>query len=396
MNVGEYFRDRSPVLLLNAAALLVLSVFLLLTGNTGTVVFLIAVVWISVAAVWLLAGYSFRSRYFRELMSVLDGLDRRYLISEVMRPAPGSEDRLYWEILRKSNRSVIEKIRELEDSQQEYKEYIESWIHEVKTPIAAIRLICENHREEYTGRIQSELDEIENEVEKVLYYVRMEQVYRDYLIHPVNLREIVLSAISGQKRHFIQCGMQIGLDMENFTVSTDEKWVEFILKQIFSNSMEYRRPEGARLRIYMASGRQQKSLILEDNGPGIPREDRRRIFEKCITGKNRRKYNGRATGMGLYLCRRLCEKLGIGISCESEEGAYTRMILTFPDSDHNRIGDDSADGRSENGTENSVKNSAKNSTKSTAEREEKAASRKKTPENAAERTEQSCENERLP
>ena len=233
MNLGEYLRDRAPVLLLNAAALLVLSVFLLLTGNTETAVFLIVFVWISVAAVWFLTDWFFRRRYFRELMSVLNDLDRRYLISEVMKPSRRTEDRLYWEILRKSNRSVIEKIRELEDGQREYKEYIEGWIHEVKTPVAAIRLICENHREEYTGRIQYELDELENEVEKVLYYVRMEQVYRDYLIRPVNLREIVLSAISGQKRRLIQCGMQIGLDMEDIVVSTDEKWMEFILKQIF-------------------------------------------------------------------------------------------------------------------------------------------------------------------
>ncbi len=171
MNLGEYLRDRAPVLLLNAAALLVLSVFLLLTGNTETAVFLIVFVWISVAAVWFLTDWFFRRRYFRELMSVLNDLDRKYLISEVTKPSRRTEDRLYWEILRKSNRSVIEKIRELEDGQREYKEYIEGWIHEVKTPVAAIRLICENHREEYTGRIQYELDELENEVEKVLYYV---------------------------------------------------------------------------------------------------------------------------------------------------------------------------------------------------------------------------------
>ena len=384
MNLGEYLRDRAPVLLLNAAALLVLSVFLLLTGNTETAVFLIVFVWISVAAVWFLTDWFFRRRYFRELMSVLNDLDRRYLISEVMKPSRRTEDRLYWEILRKSNRSVIEKIRELEDGQREYKEYIEGWIHEVKTPVAAIRLICENHREEYTGRIQSELDELENEVEKVLYYVRMEQVYRDYLIRPVNLREIVLSAISGQKRRFIQCGMQIGLDMEDIVVSTDEKWMEFILKQIFSNSMEYRRPEGARLRIYVRNGQQQKFLILEDNGPGIPPEDRDRIFEKGFTGKNGRKYNNRATGMGLYLCSRLCEKLGIGISCESEQGVCTRMILIFPDSDHNRIGGNRTGGRAENGE------------KKSAERGETAAARKRTPENVSECAEQSCENERLP
>ena len=88
MNLGEYLRDRAPVLLLNAAALLVLSVFLLLTGNTETAVFLIVFVWISVAAVWFLTDWFFRRRYFRELMSVLNDLDRRYLISEVIEAVP--------------------------------------------------------------------------------------------------------------------------------------------------------------------------------------------------------------------------------------------------------------------------------------------------------------------
>lgn len=337
MGFWDYCKDKAPVLLLNVAALMTLSVFLLLLKNTQTAVFLIAAVWIFVLGVYLLVEYYFRRKYFQELTEVLEELEQKYLIAEVMKPAHSLEDKLYWEILRKSNKSVIEKIHELEDSQKEYKEYLESWIHEIKTPITAAHLICENHKDEHTKRILLELDEIENDVEKILYFVRMEQVYRDYLIHPVNLREVVLSAIRAQKRRFIQCGLQIDLDMEETLVSTDEKWVEFILKQIFSNSMKYRKTENASLRIYTEKGEKQKSLILEDNGCGISEEDIERIFEKGFTGKNGRMENSHATGMGLYFCKRLCEKLGIGIFCESEPGIYTRMILIFPDSDYNRI-----------------------------------------------------------
>ena len=116
--------------------------------------------------------------------------------------------------------------------------------------------------------------------------------------------------------------------MEDIVVSTDEKWMEFILKQIFSNSMEYRRPEGARLRIYVRNGQQQKFLILEDNGPGIPPEDRDRIFEKGFTG-----YNGRvdkkASGLGLYLCARILKYLGHPISMESSQGKGTTVKIDF-------------------------------------------------------------------
>jgi len=337
MKFGDYCKSKAPALLINTAALLILSVFLFLLKNTGTVIFLIVIVWVLVLGVSLLTEYFSRRKYFRELTTVLEELPQRYLIAEVMKPGYRLEDKLYWEILRKSNKSVIEEIHRLDNNQKEYKEYIESWIHEVKMPITAVRLLCENHKEDFTKNILSELDKIENEVEKVLYYIRMEQVYQDYLIHPVNLREIVLSAIRAEKRHFIQCGIQIDLELPDTIVSTDEKWVEFMVKQIFSNSMKYRKDTEAMLRIYVESGVKQKSLVVEDNGCGISKDEIGRIFEKGFTGRNGRMKNNHATGIGLYLCQRLCEKLEIGISCESEKEEYTRIILTFPDSDYHKF-----------------------------------------------------------
>lgn len=341
MRFWDYLKRKAPVLLLNGAALLVLSLFLLLLDTMGTAVILIVVVWILVLAAYLAVDFLLRRKYFLELLSILDELDQKYLITEIAKPGRRLEDRVYWEVLRRSNKSVIETIHRLENSQKEYKEYIESWIHEVKSPITAAHFICENRKDETAGRMLPELDAIENEVEKVLYYARMEQVDRDYLIHPVNLRETVLSVIRAEKRHLIQCGIQIDLDMKDEIVSTDEKWVEFMIKQIFSNSMKYRRETGPRLTIRAEKGKKQKSLVIEDNGRGVAPEDLGRIFDKGFTGKNGRMTGSRATGMGLYLCRRLCEKLGIGISCESEPGQFTRMILTFPDSDFNRLTEDS-------------------------------------------------------
>lgn len=336
MDFSAYVKDKAPVLLLHAAALFVLSIFLWLVGNSSATIILIDGVWLSVLAAALVGKFCARRAYFSELTKVLEELPQRYLIAEVMKPGPELEDRLYWEVLRRSNKAVIDRIHEMENAQKEYKEYVESWVHEVKTPLTAIHLLCENHREAYTGRILLELDDMERDVEKILYYARMEQVYQDYLIHPVNLKKVVLSAISREKRHFMQCGMQIDLQMEDCRVSTDEKWVEFILRQIFSNSMKYARADGAKLKIWVENGERQKSLFLEDNGCGIVREDLGRVFDKGFTGRNGRRENGRATGMGLYLCRRLCEKLDMGIACESEEGVYTRVILTFPDSDFHR------------------------------------------------------------
>ncbi|MBB5264775.1 signal transduction histidine kinase [Catenibacillus scindens] len=337
MSFKDYLKSRASVLLINGAALLVLSVYLLLLKNPGAAVVVIVAGWFLVLAIYFFVRFYSMKKYFEELLDVLDGLDQRYLIAEVMKPGKRLEDRLYWEILRKSNKSVIEKIHSLEEEQKNYKEYIESWIHEVKTPITAAKLICENHKSPQTKQILTELDVIENEVEKVLYYARMEQVHKDYHIHRVNLKDVVLAAIRDEKRHFIQCGMVIDLDMEDTFVSADEKWVEFMLRQIFSNSIKYRRESEGKIKIYVERGANKIFLIVEDNGLGIVPEDLGRIFEKGFTGKNGRRDKSRATGIGLYLCRRLCQKLGMGISCDSWPGSYTKMILTFPDSDFNRI-----------------------------------------------------------
>ena len=249
----------------------------------------------------------------------------------------------------------------------------------MKSPLTAIELICENNKNEYTTRIKGELGKIENQVENVLYYARIEQVYKDYLIHRTDLKKVVISAVQKNKLYFIQNKMQVNVDMEETIVSTDEKWVEFLLNQMFVNAIKYRRSYEPRVNIMAKRGDKYVELIIEDNGIGISKKDINRIFEKGFTGSNGRercqigsngieqcrsgsedeyvqgengtsymttemgkhsgeRYDeGKSTGIGLYLCKNLCDKLDVGIRCESEKGSYTRMYLTFPDSNHNEI-----------------------------------------------------------
>ncbi len=337
MRLSEYIRDKAGVLLLNGAGMLLLSVFLLAIGNPLSAAALILIAWCIVLFFYFGAHYLSRKRYFEELFLLLDELDARYLLAEVMKPSWRLEDRIYRDILRKSNKSVIEKIHRLEDEQRDYKEYIESWIHEAKTPITAMHLIIGNIQEkESARRFEAELGKMENLVEMVLYYARMEQAYQDYLITKTPLRRVVLDSIQRNRVHFMENQMQIDLQMEEVFVSTDEKWVLFLLNQIFSNCMKYRRESGAKISIFTKRQENGLSLIVEDNGCGIKPEEIRRIFQKGFCGSNGRK-NQYSTGIGLYLCQRLCDKLQIGIHAQSEPGQYTRMILTFPDSDFQKI-----------------------------------------------------------
>lgn len=335
MRATEYLKDHAMMLLAHITGIFLLSLYLYLIGNSTTDIALIAVTWIGAVLLFLFVDFHRRRAYFKRLGKLLEDLDNKYLISEVMEPSARLEDRLYREVLRKSNKSVIEKINALEDSQKEYREYIETWIHEVKLPLTAAILICENNKDDKSKRLLSELLKIEKQVQQVLFYARMEYTSQDYLIHKVELRNMVLTAINANKQYFIQSGMQISLELSEETpiwVSSDEKWVVFILDQIFSNCLKYRREENPCIRICAVRGKQQVSLIVEDNGIGIAKEEIRRVFDKGFTGKNGR-IGKKSTGIGLYLCMGLCRRLGIGLSCESEEGIFTRILLTFPDSD---------------------------------------------------------------
>ena len=389
MRFSDYLKDKIGIFLLQAMCMLFLSVYLLAVGNTASTVILVIFSWCVILVIYFGVQYYDRRKYFKEAERLLENLEEPYLLAEMIKPSWRLEDKIYQEILRKSNKAVIEKIHHLEEEQREYKEYIESWIHEAKTPVTAMNLICENMledireqekgfclKENYAGiekndgqlkktvrsqrhavrRLQMELAKMENQVEKVLYYARMERAYQDYFIVKTNLREVALRAIQKNKMYLMENQMQVRLDMEDIEVSTDEKWVLFLLNQILSNCIKYRRSAGIFreetragqnsndadecespaeisncIRIYTERQKNALSLVIEDNGCGIRPEEIGRIFQKGFCGSNNRK-NESSTGIGLYLCKRLCDKLEIGICAQSEWGTFTRMILTFPDS----------------------------------------------------------------
>lgn len=360
MRLTDYLSDKVIVILINMASMMALSLYLILIGNYLTNVILILAAWGIILVAYLSIDYIIKRKYFNKIDDTLKNLDKPYLIAEVMDKGNSIYDKIYRDVIHTSNKSVIEEIRGLKTSQSEYKEYIESWVHDIKTPLTAINLICENNKNDYTKKIQRETGIIENQVENVLYYARMEQVYKDYMIHSVNLKNVVLNSVRRNKLYFIQGKMQVNVEFDDIMVSTDEKWIEFLLNQIFLNAIKYRTNENAHIDITTNKQDKNIELIIEDNGIGIPKEDIGRIFEKGFTGSNGRRdikkennikrennvrkdieteYNisKKATGIGLYLCKNLCDKLDIGIRCESEEGRYTRMILTFPDSDYAKL-----------------------------------------------------------
>lgn len=344
MNFVNFLKDRILLLLLHLACMGILAGFLRMTGYPGDNILLIEIFWVLILVTWLSVTFFHRRKYFREIGQIMDQMDQRFLLGELMPPSFCLEDQLYCDLIRRSNKSVIEKIRHLEEEQRDYKEYIESWVHEVKAPITGIALLCENGRKgiregegvkeqgesavrDLFRSVSVENQKIENYVDMALYYARSDQVYKDYIIRETDLQQVVYEVLERNRLLLIQSGVRVEVDCGD-QVFTDRKWIAFIFNQILLNSVKYRSGE-AFFRIGTEREKKGVVFVVEDNGTGILPEELCRIFEKGFTGSNGR-VQERSTGMGLYLCRKLCDKLGIAIRAESRYGEGTKMMLKFP------------------------------------------------------------------
>lgn len=276
--------------------------------------------------------YILKKKYFAKVMNQLNDLDEKYLINEVMDKAAFAEGEMFQEILRQTEKSRYENVAKYENSQKEYKEYIELWIHEIKIPIATAKLISDNNKNEFTKRISNELDSVEDYVDQALFYARSNTVEKDYIIRKTVLSEVVSEIIRKNKNALISSRVKVDLSNLDVEVRTDGKWLSFILNQIIGNSIKYMDKEDSVIRITSYKGKENVILTIEDNGIGISEEELQRVFEKGFTGSNGRMMGKKSTGIGLYLAKKLCDKLEHNINIESEEGKGTKVSLVFPES----------------------------------------------------------------
>ena len=267
--------------------------------------------------------------YFNSIDNILDNLDKKYLLPEVIGKVDFITGEKLNDILKVISRDMHENIKFYNDNQEEYREYIETWIHEIKTPIASSKLIIENNNNEVTKNIDTQIDKIENFVEQVLYYSKSDNVAKDYIIRELNVKDVVNKVIKRNYRDFINKNIKVEIDEINDTVYSDLKWIEFILNQIIGNSIKYINSTNGLVKINSKRIENSVVLTIQDNGVGIVNADINRVFEKGFTG-NIGRINSRSTGMGLYLCNKLCDKLGLLIDIESKINNYTKVIITFP------------------------------------------------------------------
>lgn len=326
MSEKKYLKNQIPIILVNLMGALALSLFLLANGNQVQAVVFIFIVWLLILITYLLVVFYMRKRYLNKLLDMTEQLEERYLIPEIMTIPEKADEQVYYQIMKMAEKSMLEKIGEIQNERKEYKEYIEQWIHEVKTPITAMKLLCENNRSPFSREILAELENINQYTEQALYYARSEHTEKDYSVREINLCDVVHIAIADNKYLLRQSNMAIAIgDIEN-RVYTDEKWVRFILNQIIGNAIKYHTEQPV---LYFSTTKKNDRIVLSisDNGIGIPKSDLPRVFEKGFTGSNGRTGKN-STGIGLYLCKRLCDKLGIGLTAYSENKGTT-ISLSF-------------------------------------------------------------------
>lgn len=234
------------------------------------------------------------------------------------------------------NQQVSEHHQTLEQvvtRQSEQKDYMDSWIHEIKVPLAAVDLLLQRIEFEIDDRefvtLQNEVQKIDEYVEQVLFYSRSDEFINDYLIQEYSLKKIIQPIISSQANYFIQNSLQLEMPENDAKVLTDSKWFGFIFRQLLSNAIKYT-PANGKITIEIVSQAQGVTLKLSDTGIGIPKEDLGRIFDKGFTGENGRSAQQHSTGIGLYLAKSLSQKLGVELSATSQQNVGTTMALFFP------------------------------------------------------------------
>lgn len=328
MTFGAFLSDRLGALVLRAACAAAAAAFLLATGTSPGVLTIVLISFLFVAAGALAADY-FRCRaHLEELEAIMDGLDQKHLFAECAPKPRTAYERRLLVLMRRSGRAMIGAVSDAQASQREYREYIESWVHEIKTPMTAAQLLCRGTEAETRRKLSRELAQIENHVERALFYARTESPEKDFVIRRTTLADIAAQAIGHHRTLLIQSGVRIETEELDCAVYTDEKWAAFLLGQLLQNAVRYRGASPVLSLSARLLGRQVQ-LTVSDNGIGIPAHELPRVFDRGFTGSNGRARGG-STGIGLYLCRRLAGFLEIDLRIKSEEGRGTAVLLTFP------------------------------------------------------------------
>lgn len=316
----DYLKQKRNGIILFSVFCVIFAIIFILYKITLEAVTYPAALCVAVGAVYIIIDFN-RAKKKHEKMC-----DIQKLTSSMIDSLPASNS-IEEEDYRKLINNLTDEISTLEySSSMKYADmvdYYTVWAHQIKTPIASMRLSLQNEDIPLSRRLSSELFRIEQYVEMVLAFLRLDSTSSDYVFREFELDGIIKTSIKSFSTEFIERKIKLEYTPPEKKVVTDEKWLSFVIEQLLSNALKYTR-EGS-IKIYM---QEENVLCIEDTGIGIAPEDLPRIFEKGYTGENGR-IDSKASGLGLYLCKRICDNLSVGISAESEPDRGTVIYLDF-------------------------------------------------------------------
>ncbi|MBR5421971.1 MAG: sensor histidine kinase [Lachnospiraceae bacterium] len=313
-----YLKEHIPAFILFAVCCAVFALSFRLYGLPLSAVAYPAIICFIILITFIVMRFFRFNRKHRILRSLSEALTE-----DMLPPAENADDMDY--------RRIILLIREAAQANElagvkrysDMIEYYTLWAHQIKTPIAAMRLTLQNEDTQLSRRLKSDLGRVERYVDMVLAYLRLDSSSTDYVLREFELDPLIRSCVKRFSGEFIDRKLSMNFTPTKLRILSDEKWLSFVLEQLLSNALKYT-PEGG-ITIF---AEEPETLCISDTGIGIAPEDLPRIFEQGFTG-----YNGRrdkhASGLGLYLCRRVLKQLGHVIRVESEPGKGTVMRISF-------------------------------------------------------------------
>lgn len=310
-----YIKDKRTEILMLILILAVFAVTGILYKVHPMVILYPTVIVTALCLIYFLIGYYKRRGRLRDFKRLMECISQ----PEIALPAASDElEEDYQQLIGVLRDERIKTASEAENRYRQMMDYYTLWAHQIKTPIASMRLTLGTMDSVEARKLNSELTRIEQYVAMVLTYLRLDFDTSDYLFAEHEVDDIIRPVVRKFASEFIDRKLSLDYEPVNKKIVTDEKWFSFCLEQILSNALKYT-GKGS-IRIYVDND----WLVVEDSGIGIAPEDLPRIFEKGYTGFNGRVHE-QATGIGLYLCKRICDGLGLDIKAESRLGEGTKI-----------------------------------------------------------------------
>ncbi|MDO4156624.1 MAG: HAMP domain-containing sensor histidine kinase [Oscillospiraceae bacterium] len=320
MSIWDYIATKTVSLCLAAMAGLYLSMVCYFCGIPVSLIGILLLSGMIVLLLCFIIGWRRTDRRLRMLRSRLDDLSEKYLIGETLERPRDAVELEYYLLMKEISRSAIGAVEQARTEKQDYCDYVESWVHEIKTPLTASSLILTNGAD--PTKLRRELRRADNLTENILTYAKLRTAEKDTQITLTDLRAVCDEAIREEMELLIAANISVSVDGEA-AVYTDSKLLVSMIKQLLINCTKY--CCGCQIQIAL----EMECLIFEDNGSGIPAHELNRVTERGFTGSAGRKYGG-STGMGLYIVSELCKKLNIGLEIVSEQQHFTRFTFRFP------------------------------------------------------------------